>query len=161
MTHKSEFRLARDYRGKAREGERYTPTPVVVSHFDPRTGEPSPVKCPPLRAKKAEPESRAQREARYRAAEEQGREISEAMERRRSCEAKRKSRAKTRKRETPTGVAGCGMYRAVAVVVDGVRYRTTRAAADAIGVSQSALSAALREGRAEYRGHAIERAANG
>lgn len=53
MTHSSTFRFPGSPAKVGEEmGGGYTPPPVVVSYFDPRTGAPSPTKCEPLHSPK-------------------------------------------------------------------------------------------------------------
>lgn len=56
MTHSSTFRLpGSPAKGGDGMGAGYTPPPVVVSYFDPRTGAPSPTKCEPLHSAESRP----------------------------------------------------------------------------------------------------------
>lgn len=58
MTHSSTFRLpGSPAKVGAEMGAGYTPPPVVVSYFDPRTGAPSPTKCEPLHSAEKRPAS--------------------------------------------------------------------------------------------------------
>ena len=126
--------------------------PVRVRYFDPETGEPRDTKPQPLPRRRAEsdPEARnaAMRE-RERAVDE-GRELQAAMDRR-----KKQARYERQKqaRGTHTGGHNGGVKRPV--LVDGVRYESVKAAAEACGASQCWLMQRLKGGAGTCKGHAV------
>lgn len=121
------------------------PSPVRVSYFDPRTGEPCETKPEPLRAPRPCAESAAERDARHRAAVAEAMGISERMKARRKGGGSKGGRRGYRR----------------AVLVDGVRYESVMLAAEAAGCSYKYLSTVLSGGGAFLKGHAVAYAEGG
>ena len=114
----------------------YTPPPVVVSYFDPRTGEPCDSKPEPLHGA-GSGARRMGKKAKY----------DEARKRAGASSAARAAA----KRKRPDGAGSSPKP----VMLDGVRYASMRAAAAAAGGTQRGLSHALNGGAKAYKGHEV------
>ena len=127
--------------------------PVLVSYFDPLTGEPCDTKPEPRprRSAESDPEARnaAMRE-RERAVDE-ARELQAAMDRRK--QRARYERQKPARNGGHTGGRNGGVKRPV--LVDGVLYESVTAAAEACGASDGWLAQRLKGGCGTCKGHAV------
>ena len=128
--------------------------PVRVRYFDPVTGEPCDSKPEPRkRTRKApDPEERNAAMRAHTKAVDEAREVQEAMNRRKR-EAKSEARRERQRKAYRTGGHNGGVKRPV--LVDGVRYESVKAAAEACGSSQCWLMQRLKGGDGTCKGHAV------
>ena len=142
MTHTSIYR--EKYNTLLDSGKSYAKSsPVRVSYFDPRTGEPCDTKPQPLTKAEKSKKSNIERYNERIEAENEAAEIMRNMERR-----KKKKRKETARKNA----CSCGRP----VMVDGVRFESIKAASREIGTDPKWLRQVLKGGIGKCKGRTVE-----
>lgn len=126
--------------------------PVRVRYFDPLTGEPCDSKPKPRKRPMEKLDARA-REAELRNAVREARDIEDNMRKRVYREKYHRRQQELHEGKKRTGGHNGGVKRPV--LVDGVRYESVKAAAEACGASQCWLMQRLKGGAGTCKGHAV------
>lgn len=142
MTHTSVYR--EKYNTLLDSGKSYAKSsPVRVSYFDPRTGEPCEEKPEPLTKAEKAKKSRAERDAERIKAEAEATEIMRNMEERKNAKRRKSQQDSAKRWKRP-------------VFVDGVLFESVKAASMEVGTSPEWLGLMLRNGVSECKGKSIK-----
>lgn len=142
MTHSSVYR--EKYNTLLDGGKSYAKSsPVRVSYFDPRTGEPCDTKPEPLSKAEKTKKSRAERDAERMEAQSEAAEIMRNMEERKRQKRDKTLRENANRQKRP-------------VLVDGVRFESIKAAAREVGTDPKWLRQVLKGGIGKCKGREIE-----